>query len=266
MIENEVVSSSQQECSRNVRGKGKIMAIGIGPGNLDNMTLRCVKGIETAEMIVGYHVYVSCVRPLLTHQEVFENGMGNEVARCKVAVEAALEGKIVGVVCSGDASLYAMAGLLFELVEKAGGFDLLDIEVIPGMTAATYCSSVLGAAIVEDFCTISLSDYMTPLDKIMKRVDLAGAADFTIALYNPRSLKRPEYLAQALNILRMHRLPSTPVGIVQNGNRVDEKITLTTLEQIDETLVDMFCTVIIGNSQTKQIDRFMVTSRGYVCG
>lgn len=241
----------------------KIIAIGIGPGSLEGMTLRAKAALESCEVLVGYHVYVEQVRALMTNQVIFENGMGQEKDRCEKAIELAVEGKIVSMVCSGDSGLYGMAGLLYELLEREQLLNEVSIEVIPGVTSALSCASLLGAPIVEDFCTISLSDYMTAHDKIQKRIELATKADFTIALYNPRSSKRPAYLRQAIEIILKERSSQTPVGIVRNAYRENQILIRTTLGQVPYEEVDMFCTVLIGNSNSRWIGDYMVTSRGY---
>ncbi|MBC7959134.1 MAG: precorrin-3B C(17)-methyltransferase [Vallitaleaceae bacterium] len=241
----------------------KIMAIGIGPGNLEGMTLRARTALEACEVVVGYHVYVEQVRPLITDQIVFENGMGQEKDRCEKAIGLALEGKSVAMVCSGDSGLYGMAGLLYELLERDQLLQDVSLEVIPGVTSALSCSSLLGAPIVEDFCTISLSDYMTDQKKIHLRLELAAKADFTMAIYNPRSSKRPEYLKEAVEIILKERQPETPVGIIRNAYREDQTILRTTLGEVPYEEVDMFCTLLIGNSKTRWIGEYMVTSRGY---
>lgn len=243
--------------------KSKIYAIGIGPGNIQDMTIRAKEAIEGCDAIVGYTAYIQQIKSLLTDKEVFENGMGGEKERCKKTIDLALEGKNVGIVCSGDAGLYGMAGLIYEILEQKDSLKKVEIEVVPGVTAAISCSALLGAPIVEDFCTISLSDYMTPYDKILKRVTYAAEADFTIALYNPRSLKRPEHLNEVIDLLLKERAGSTPVGIVKNAGREGQEIIRTTLENVPISWVDMFSTLIIGNSKSRWVGDFMVTSRGY---
>ncbi len=241
----------------------KIYAVGIGPGRLEEMTLRAHKAIEASDTVVGYHVYVEQVGALLDGKQVLSTGMGGEKERCLQAIEAAGMGKTVSMVCSGDAGLYGMSGLLYELLDKMDLREEIELEIVPGITSALSCASLLGAPIVEDFCTISLSDYMTPQETIQKRLDAAAEAEFVIALYNPRSLKRPAYLQQAIEIISKHRPAHTPVGIVRNAYREDQQIHRTTLGQMPYDQVDMFCTVVIGNSRTRWIEESMVTARGY---
>jgi len=243
--------------------KGKIYVIGIGPGDKDNMTFRSIRAIEESQVLVGYTVYIDQVLSMAGDKEIVKKSMGQEVERGRIALEKALEGKTVGVVCSGDASLYGMAGLILELIKDHPQRQEIECEVVPGITSAISCSSLLGAPIVEDFCTISLSDYMTPWEKIITRLENAGAADFVITLYNPRSLARPDYLQTAMEVVRKHRGPQTPVGIVRNAYREDQSVTVVTLEKFDPEMVDMFCTVMIGNSRTYLANGLMITSRGY---
>lgn len=241
----------------------KIYAVGLGPGSHEEMTYRAKAAIEGSEVIVGYHVYVEQVKTLIKGQKVLSTGMGGERERCLQAIEEAGEGRTVSMVCSGDAGLYGMSGLLFELLEKLELRDQIELEVVPGVTSALSCASLLGAPIVEDFCTISLSDYMTPGDKIHKRLAAASDGDFVIALYNPRSLKRPEYLREAMAIVSRFRAGDTPVGIVKNAYRPEQEIHRTTIDRLPYEKVDMFSTVVIGNSKTRWIGDHMVTSRGY---
>ncbi|TCT13793.1 precorrin-3B C17-methyltransferase [Natranaerovirga pectinivora] len=243
--------------------KGKIYAIGLGPGDLQGMSLKAKETIIDCDGIVGYRVYVQQIKTLISEKDIYENGMGQEINRCEKAIEWAQEGKKVAMVCSGDSGVYGMAGLLYELLNKNNLLAKIPLEIIPGVTSAMACGSLLGAPIVEDFCTISLSDYMTPYETIEKRIEYAAKGDFTIAIYNPRSSKRPEYLRKAVDILLAIRSESTPVGIVRQAYREEQKIIRTTLGKIPFEEVDMFSTVIIGNSKTKWLGDYMVTSRGY---
>jgi precorrin-3B C17-methyltransferase len=243
--------------------KGKLYAIGLGPGDLDNMTVRALNCIKQCDVLIGYTVYVEQIAGLAEGKEIIKKGMGQEIDRCKIAIEKACEGKIVGMVCSGDAGLYGMSGLLIQLINETKTDNKLDFEVVPGITAALSSASLLGAPIVEDFCTISLSDYMVQWDKIIKRVENACEGDFTIALYNPKSNARPDYLKKVIDIIMKYRKENTPVGIVRNAYRSDQSIICTTLKALDYSMVDMFCTVIIGNSSSIIIDDKIVTSRGY---
>lgn len=242
---------------------GKIYVIGLGPGDLSTMTYQAQEAIQDSHAIVGYYLYVEQIKALISEKEIYSNTMGQEKDRCEKAVELALCGKKVSMVCSGDAGLYGMAGLIFELIERDNVATKIEIQIIPGITAALSCSSVLGAPIVEDFCTVSLSDYMTPYEKIKLRIECAAKADFTIAIYNPRSSKRPYYLEEAIDTMLKYRASNTPVGIVRNAYRPDEHVIKTRLCEIPYDVVDMFCTIIVGNSNTKWLNGKMVTSRGY---
>ncbi|GKX31281.1 precorrin-3B C(17)-methyltransferase [Vallitalea longa] len=243
--------------------KGQIFVIGIGPGQLENMTLKAMDIIKSCDVIAGYKVYIEQINKLLDNKKVISKGMGKEIDRCEMAIEEALQGRKVGIVCSGDGGLYGMAGLLIELVHTKQLENYIEIEVVSGVTAAISCGALLGAPIVEDFCTISLSDYMTPYEKILNRVDMASKADFVIALYNPRSSKRPDYLDEAIRIIRKERDDNTPVGIIRMAYRKEQEIIRTDISHIKTEEIDMFCTVIIGNKQTKWLNDYMVTSRGY---
>ena len=178
-----------------------------------------------------------------------------------MALEAAAGGRMVAMVCSGDPGVYGMAGLLFEL---AGEFPGVSIEVVPGVSAATGGAAVLGAPLMHDWCTISLSDLLTPWETIERRLVAAAEADFVISLYNPASHKRPDYLQRACDILLAHKNPATVCGTVRNIGREGEEAHVTTLAELRDMPVDMFTTVFIGNSQTIEIDGRMVTPRGYL--
>jgi precorrin-3B C17-methyltransferase len=243
--------------------EGKIYAVGLGPGNRLGMTLKAQEVLLNCEAVVGYKVYVEQVSSMVSDKLVYENGMGQEIIRCEKAIEWALESKTVAMVCSGDAGLYGMAGLLYELLYQKNLLPQITLEIIPGVTSAISCAALLGAPIVEDFCTISLSDYMTPYDQIEKRLTYAAKGDFTLAIYNPRSRKRPEYLQKAVHILLEEKSGDTPVGIVKQAYRQGQTIIRTTLNKVPYEEVDMFTTVVIGNSRTRWLGDYMVTSRGY---
>ena len=240
---------------------GKLTVVGFGPGGKEDMTLRAVHAIEDADIVTGYTTYVDLLKEFFPDKTYKATGMMKEVDRCRSAIEDAASGKKVAIVSSGDSGIYGMTGLVYELAEemKAG----IEIESVPGVTAASSSASVLGAPLMHDTALISLSDLMTPIEKIMDRVDAAGRADFVIALYNPKSRNRTEYLGQAADILLKYRSPETPVGIVRDAGRKDQSKTLTVLGKLKDADVDMFCTVVIGNSQTYVRDGLMITPRGY---
>lgn len=238
----------------------KLYVIGIGPGGADQMTPRARQAIEHSDIIAGYTTYIDLVRPLIGDKEILQTPMKKEIDRCKLARDAALTGKTVSMICSGDAGVYGMAGLMYEVCEQHPD---MDIEVIPGITAACGGAAVLGAPLIHDFAVISLSDLLTPWEKIQKRLDFAAQADFCICLYNPSSHKRVDYLQKACDILLKSKSPETPCGTVRNIGRDGERGEIYTLAQLRDTKVDMFTTVFIGNSQTRVINGKLVTPRGY---
>lgn len=239
----------------------KIYVVGIGPGSLDHMTPYAKAAIEKSDVVVGYTVYVELVRELTRGKEVLSTPMKKEVDRCKIALDAALENKTVAFVCSGDAGVYGMAGIMIQVAKE---HPEVEIEVVPGITAACSGAALLGAPLIHDFSIISLSDLLTPWDLIMKRVKLAAEADMSIVLYNPKSKKRRDYIDKAVDAILEFRSPDTPSGYVKMIGREGEirKICkLTDLKNNDE--IDMFTTVFIGNSTTEIINGKIVTPRGY---
>ena len=239
----------------------KVTVIGLGPGGGADLTGRARAALEGCDLIVGYTAYIELVKPDFPEKEVLSTGMRREVDRCRAAVEAALTGKDVAVVCSGDSGVYGMAGLIYEVAQE---YDPIEIEVVPGITAACGGAAVLGAPLTHDFAVISLSDLLTPWEKIEKRLTAAAQADFVICLYNPSSRNRPDYLRRACDILLRDKDPETVCGTVRNIGREGEEGKLLTLAQLRDTQVDMFTTVFIGNSQTKVLGGKMVTPRGYL--
>lgn len=239
---------------------GMIYVVGIGPGDADMMTIQARKALEKSDVIAGYRAYTELVKGTFPDKEYYENGMGGELERCEKCIDLAEEGKMVALVCSGDAGVYGMASPLLELAEKRG-FE--DIEVIPGVTAALSGAAVLGAPFGGDFCTISLSDLMTPWEVIEKRVRAAAEGDFCMAIYNPSSRGRAEHLKRACNILMENLSPDTPCGYVRNIGRDGCESKVCTLSELAEEKTDMFVTVFIGNSQTRKISGRLVTPRGY---
>ena len=233
----------------------KIYCIGIGPGGEEQMTLRAARTLEKCDCVAGYGLYLD----LIEGKERIQTGMTREVDRCAAALDAAKQGKTVAVVSSGDAGVYGMAGLLIEL---AAGTNI-EVEVVPGITAACSGGAVLGSPLTCDFACVSLSDLLTPWDKIEQRLRGAAAGDFCIALYNPSSRKRADYLRRACDILLETLSPDTVCGTVRNIGREGESFALTTLGALRDTGVDMLTTVFIGNSRTVVIDGRMVTPRGY---
>lgn len=240
----------------------KVTVVGLGPGGGRDLTGRAVNAIQNADIIVGYTAYIDLIRDGFPTIPMKSTGMRREVERCRLALEEAATGKNVAVVCSGDSGVYGMAGLIYELSREFPG---VEIGVVPGITAACGGAAVLGAPLTHDFAVISLSDLMTPWEKIEKRLEGAALADFVVCLYNPRSRSREDYLRRACDILLRHKSPDTVCGYVRNIGRTGEQAVTLTLAQLrEDTGVDMFTTVFIGNSQTTLIDGKMVTPRGYL--
>ena len=240
----------------------KVTVIGLGPGGGADLTGRARAALEECDLIVGYTAYIDLVKEDFPDKETLSTGMRREVDRCRAAVEAALTGKSVAVVCSGDSGVYGMAGLIYEVAQE---YDPIDIEVVPGITAACGGAAVLGAPLTHDFAVVSLSDLLTPWEKIEARLTAAARADFVLCLYNPASRSRPDYLRRACDILlAAGKSPDTVCGTVRNIGRAGEEARLLTLDQLRDTQVDMFTTVFVGNSQTKVLGGKMVTPRGYL--
>ena len=238
----------------------KLYVVGLGPGDEQNMTGRALAALEESEVIVGYTADVDLIRARYPEKAFLATAMRGEVERCRMALEAACGGRTVAVVSSGDAGVYGMAGLVYELAQ---GYDPIDIEVVPGVTAACSGAALLGAPLIHDFAVISLSDLLTPWELIERRLDAAGRADFCICLYNPASRRRADYLRRACDILLRSRAPETVAGLVRNAGRAGESARVLTLGELREAQADMFTTVFIGNSQTKKLSGGMVTPRGY---
>ena len=239
---------------------GKVFVVGIGPGNFENMTIRADRALCACDAIVGYPVYVDLVKDRYPGKALYQTPMTKEVARCQLALDLAREGKTVCLVCSGDSGIYGMAALVFEL---RGATPEPEIEAVPGLTAACSGGAVLGAPLTHDFAVVSLSDRLTPWETIEKRLLAAAQADFSIAIYNPASHGRPEHLARACEIL-LRVLPENRLcGIVRNIGREGQSHRVLTLQELQTAPVDMFCTVFIGNSSTKELSGALITPRGY---
>ena len=238
----------------------KLTVVGMGPGEYESMTLRAVKALNTCDVIVGYTVYVDLAKPYFPDKEFLTTPMKREIERCEMAFAEAEKGRSVVMICSGDAGIYGMAGPILELGEK---HPEVEIEVIPGITAALSGGAVLGAPLMHDFAVISLSDLLTPWELIEKRVRAAAEADFVLAIYNPKSTRRTQQIEKVREIVLQHRPAETPVGVVRSVTRVDEEVSITTLDRFTEEKIDMFTTVIIGNTQTFRNGSFMITPRGY---
>ncbi len=240
----------------------KVTVIGLGPGGGADLTGRARAALEGCDLIVGYTAYIDLVKNDFPNKETLSTGMRREVDRCRAAVEAALTGKNVAVVCSGDSGVYGMAALVYEVAQE---YDPIDIQVVPGITAACGGAAVLGAPLTHDFAVVSLSDLLTPWEKIETRLAAAAQADFVLCLYNPASKNRPDYLKRACDILlAAGKSPDTVCGTVRNIGRAGEEARILTLAELGDAPVDMFTTVFVGNSQTRVIGGKMVTPRGYL--
>ena len=238
----------------------KLYVVGIGPGAYEKMTIEAARALKDSDVIIGYTVYVDLVKDHFPDKEFLTTPMKKEVDRCILAFEEAAKGKQVSMICSGDAGVYGMAGLMYEV---GVNYPETELVILPGVTAATGGAAVLGAPLIHDFCLISLSDLLTPWEKIEARLLGASQADFVICLYNPSSKKRHDYLQKACDLMLRFKAPETVCGIVSNIGRDQESMQVMTLEELRETKVDMFTTVFVGNSQTKEIGGKMVTPRGY---
>lgn len=238
----------------------KIYVVGIGPGGYDQMTKRALDAISVSNVITGYDCYIDLIKDLIKEKKVFSSPMKKEVERCKKALEFALEGNTVCMISSGDAGVYGMAGIMHEVCEK---YPDIEIEVIPGITACCSAAAVLGAPLINDFVVISLSDLLTPWENIEKRLKFASEADFVVCIYNPSSKKRADYLKKACDIMLESKGNHTPCGYVKNIGRDGEVYKICTLSELKNEMVDMFTTVIVGNSYTRIINGKLVTPRGY---
>ena len=238
----------------------KLRVVGIGPGDYEEMTVKAVNALNACDVIVGYTVYVDLVKAHFPGKEFFTTPMRREADRCRLALDMAREGKDVAMICSGDAGIYGMAGLIYEL---RGEDASVEVEVIGGLTAATSGGCRLGAPLTHDFAVISLSDLLTPWETIERRLECAAMGDFAVALYNPSSVKRRDYLQRACDILLRHAKPETVCGAVRNIGREGEAVEVMTLAELRDYEADMFTTVFVGNSHTRVIDGHMVTPRGY---
>lgn len=241
--------------------KHNIYLVGMGPGKEEMMTGEALKALEAADVIIGYTVYIKLLGERFADKEMRTTPMRQEEERCKLCFEEAKKGKQVAMVCSGDAGIYGMASLLYEMGKE---YPDTEIFVIPGITAACSGAAVLGAPLNHDFCVISLSDLLTPWERIKKRLIAAAEGDFAMAIYNPSSHKRADYLERACRILMEHGVePERACGYVENIGRDDTKAVTLPMEELVHTPVNMFTTVFIGNSQTKIMDGKLVTPRGY---
>ena len=244
---------------------GKISLVGIGPGSNAHMTQRARDVISEADTIIGYVTYIKLVADLIVGKQVIRKSMTEELDRAIHAMEFAMQGKKVALISSGDAGVYGMAGPAFEVLFQAGWTPEtgVEVEIVPGASALNSCASLVGAPLTHDFCSVSLSDLLTPWPVIARRLDAAAAADFVCALYNPKSGRRTGQIIEAQRLFLRHRSPDTPVAIVKSAYRPKQRIEFTTLQHMSECDIGMLTTVIIGNSNTFIRSGLMVTPRGY---
>jgi precorrin-3B C17-methyltransferase len=248
-----------------VSRQGTLYVVGIGPGAQAHATPAALEAIASAELVVGYTTYIKLVRHLLEGKEIIKTGMTEEIERARAAVVRARDGGKVALISSGDAGVYGMAGLVFQVLEqmswKRG--DSPELRIIPGMTALNSCASLVGAPLVHDFCSISLSDLLTPWPVIARRIEAAAAADFVIGLYNPASGRRTRQIVEAQAIIRRHREGATPVALVKSAYRKLQHAVLTDVDHFLEYEIGMLTTVLVGSSNTFVYEGYMVTPRGY---
>lgn len=237
--------------------------VGFGSGAKENMTLEAVNAIEAAELVVGFGTYAALLRRYFPDKQFYETGMLQERERCAYALKQARQGKQVALVCSGDSGIYGMAGLIYEMAAEMDLQENVEIRVVSGVTAASSGAALLGAPLSHDFAVISLSDCLTPWELIEKRLRLAAQADLVICIYNPASKRRADYLKKACDILLSYKSADTVCGYVKNIGRNGQESGVLTLEKLRCFKADMFTTVYVGNSQTKNIQGMMATPRGY---
>lgn len=239
--------------------KGKIYVVGIGPGNMEDISIRAYNTLKNVDIIAGYITYVDLVKDEFSEKEFYVSGMKKEIDRCEKVLELAKEGKKVALISSGDAGIYGMAGIMIEVALGSG----IEVEIIPGITSSVAGASLIGAPLMHDQAIISLSDLLTDWEVITKRIDRASDGDFVISLYNPKSKGRTEQIVEARKIMLKYKAATTPVALLRHVGREDENYTLTTLEDMLNHEIDMFTVVIVGNSKTYVKDGKMITPRGY---
>jgi precorrin-3B C17-methyltransferase len=241
-----------------------VYVVGLGPGERELMTPQAQSVLGRCDAIVGYSGYLALIADLAAGKDTFAFPLGEEIARARLALDQARQGRTVGVVSSGDPGIYGMAGVILELLERLPQADRPEVIVVPGLSALNAAAALLGAPLGHDFAVVSLSDLFTPWEQIGKRLHAAAAGDFVIVLLNPRSRQRTGQLDCAREIILKERSPETPVGVVRNAYRPEQSAEVTTLGTLPTTAVDMFSTVIVGNSQTRCFQSRMVTPRGLV--
>ncbi len=245
--------------------RGILYVVGIGPGAEAHTTPAALRAIADAELVVGYSTYIKLVKDLIVGKEVVRTGMTEEIGRARAAVERARDGGKVALISSGDAGVYGMASLVFQVLQEMGWKrdDSPELRIIPGVTAANSCASLVGAPLGHDFCAISLSDLLTPWPVIARRIEAAAAADFVIGLYNPASGRRTRQIVEAQRMIRAHRAGDTPVALVKSAYRKLQTADLTDVDHFLDFEIGMLTTVLVGSSQTFLFEGYMVTPRGY---
>ena len=242
---------------------GKIIIVGLGPGNVEDMTPRARAAIESADVIAGYKTYINLIPELVAGKKIIATAMMQEIERAQLAIAEAQKNFSVAVISSGDAGVYGMAGLVIEKILDLPEDVQPKFEVVAGISAVNSAAAILGAPLMHDFAVISLSDLMTDWELIKKRVECAAAGDFVIALYNPKSKKRVTNIEEVQKILLDYKNKNTPVGIVTNAGREGQTKVISTLENFTAEEINMFSLVLIGNSKTFVKNNFMITPRGY---
>lgn len=245
--------------------KGVLSIVGIGPGAEEHASRAALEAIAASDLIVGYTTYIRLVKHLIEGKEIIKTGMTEEIGRARAAVERARDGARVAIISSGDAGVYGMAGLVFQVLEEIGWKrgESPELRIVPGMTALNACASLVGAPLGHDFCAISLSDLLTPWPVIERRLEAAAAADFVIGLYNPASGRRTRQIVRAQEIIRQHRAGTTPVALVKSAYRKLESAVLTDLDHFLDYEIGMLTTVLVGSTNTFMFEGYMVTPRGY---
>ncbi|XXR69266.1 precorrin-3B C(17)-methyltransferase [Sorangium sp. So ce388] len=245
--------------------RGVLSIVGIGPGAEEHASRAALEAIAASDLIVGYTTYIRLVKHLIQGKEVIKTGMTEEIGRARAAVERARDGARVAIISSGDAGVYGMAGLVFQVLEEIGWKrgESPELRIVPGMTALNACASLVGAPLGHDFCAISLSDLLTPWPVIERRLEAAAAADFVIGLYNPASGRRTRQIVRAQEIIAQHRAGTTPVALVKSAYRKLESAVLTDLDHFLEYEIGMLTTVLVGSTNTFMFEGYMVTPRGY---
>ena len=235
--------------------------VGIGPGNMENMSIRAVEVIKSSDCVIGYKTYINLIKELVEGKEVISSGMRSEIERASLALEKAEAGKVVSVISSGDSGVFGMAGLVLEVAQNSK--QKIPVEIVPGIPSENAAAALLGAPLMHDHVTISLSDLLTPWDVIEKRVELAAEGDFVVVLYNPKSSERKWQIEKTIEIMLSKKSSDTPVGIVKSAMRKKQNVIITNLGEALEHPIDMTTILIIGNSTTFVYDNYMVTKRGY---